>query len=118
MKRRCSSFGITDSGRKTDSHGRANVVLNNTVEISVYLVKSGQVITGRDEKRLVDAGMVEIVSDGRYEWSHYFQRRQEVLDLYKKIKNLYKYDYCCPLGEKANRRAIYLFKSHRFYVKK
>lgn len=48
---------------------------------NTYLVKSGQVIAGRDKERLIDAGMVEIVRDGRYEGRHYFQRCQVVLNL-------------------------------------
>jgi len=51
---------------------------------TIHLVKSGQVIAGRDEKRLIDARMVEVVCNGCYERRHYFQRRQEVLDLRNK----------------------------------
>lgn len=41
-------------------------------------------IASGDKERLIDTGMVEIVSDGRYEGRHDFQWRQEILDLRKK----------------------------------
>jgi len=46
-----------------------------------HLVKSSQMITGRDKKRLIDTGMVEIMSNSRYERRHDFEWCQEVLDL-------------------------------------
>lgn len=48
-------------------------------------------ITGRDEKRLIDSGMVEIVSNSRYERRHDFEWCQKVLDLQKKVIQINKY---------------------------
>lgn len=51
------------------------------VVVNIYFVKSSQVVTGGDKKRLIDTGMVEIVSNSCYERRHYFERCQKVLNL-------------------------------------